>query len=156
MIVTRRRKKRTVVAVCVLTLALAGTAMAYFLPKRARYDGTTSHQGLMHFKVRKYNIVEVWGHLPLPKGQTCHYDPKHRLPYRFVQYDPTGNGPWSMNVHVYHKSHTRQWMHLHLQMSGQWDSSATNGTGTIKAILWDRHGKCQTRPDLTWELHRTQ
>lgn len=148
------RRLRTGAGVGVLTLVFASSAAAYFLPKHANYDGQTNHGGSLHFKVRKHNIILITGALPIPKGQTCEYASEHRIPLRLEEYDPAGNGPFSIDASQYVNPHTKRWRHLKLHIAGQFDPQAQNASGMIRANLHDHEGKCQTRKGLTWQLHR--
>ena len=149
------KRLRTGAGVGVLTFAFAAPAAAYFLPKHANYDGGTNHGGSLHFKVRKHNIILITGALPIPKGQTCEYAAKHRIPLRLEEYDPAGNAHFSIDASQYVNPHTKRWRHLKMHLEGQFDSAAQNASGTVRATLHDRHaGKCQTRNDLAWQLHR--
>lgn len=146
----------TVAAAGALTLALAGTAVAGdFLPYKATYDGKTNHGGALGYKVKRRDIILITGSLPLPKGQTCQYADERRIPLHVEERDPVGNGPFKIRATQRVNPHTSDWRRLELRIAGQFTSDAEKASGDLRAKLFDRHGKCATRSDLTWHVHRT-
>ena len=137
-----------------LTLALAGPASAAFLPDEAFYDGKTNHGGNLTFKVHNHRITRIKGTLPLPAGGTCGYADERRIPFNFKENDPVDSGPFSIDAVQRVNPGTRDWRKLKMHLEGQFDSDAAKAHGDLHAKVYDRHGKCETRDDLTWHIHR--
>jgi hypothetical protein len=146
---------RTSLAAGGIALAIPGTALAAdFLPDRAAYDGQTNHGGNLTFKVRDHKIVLMKGSLPLPPKQTCQYAASRRIPLRLHQSDPVGNGPFKIRATQRVNPGTSKWRRLELRLSGQFDSDAQQGHGTLRVKVFDGEGKCSTRDDLAWHIQR--
>ena len=139
------------------TLTLTAPAFADdFLPESATYDGKPNHGGEIHFRVRDHRVKRIKGELPLPKGQTCQYRHTHRIPLNIKENDPIQNGPFKIVAVQRVNPHTPDWRRLKLTMTGQFDSTAEHASGAIKAKVYDAQGKCATRDDLTWRMHRAR
>jgi hypothetical protein len=139
----------------VITLALASPAFAQFLPDEATYDGKTNHGGDLFFRVHNSRIIRIKGHIPLPKGGSCSYADERRVPINFKENDPVESGPFKIDATSRRNPHTPEWQRLKLHMSGQFDSDAEHAHGAIRVKVYDRDGKCLTRPDLEWHVHRS-
>jgi hypothetical protein len=150
-----RRPIKAGVTAIATTLVMTSPAFADdFLPDSADYDGQPNHGGEIHFRVRDHRVKHITGSLPLPKGQTCQYASTHRIPVNFKENDPIQDGPFKIVAIKRVNPHTPDWRRLKLRMTGQFDSSAETATGAINAKVYDAKGKCATRDDLTWHMHR--
>jgi hypothetical protein len=138
------------------TLVLASPALArQVLPEgETWYDGKPNHGGEIDFKVRDRRVKRIKGELPLPKEQTCQYRKTHRIPINIKENDPIEDGPFKIVAIQRVNPHTPDWRKLKFTMTGQFDPAGERASGAVKAKVYDAQGKCATRDDLTWRMHR--
>jgi hypothetical protein len=148
--------QKGVAGAAALALVVAGTALGKpFLPKRAAYAGTTARGGTLAFTVRHHHIVLITGKLPVRSGGTCQYAKEREAPLRLHNYNPVGNGPFTIKATqraVNH--HTGDWRKLHIRIQGRFDAQAEKANGTLHVRFHDQDGRCETRDQVRWRVHR--
>jgi len=144
----------TLLAVAASMLVLAAPARAQFLPENANYRGKTNHGGKLEFRVRNHRLVFIHGEVPLPKGQTCKYADRRRLPVRIPEDFPIDSRPFKIRVTQRINAGTTRWRRFEWKWTGQFSSDAQRASGTVFVKEFDAEGKCQVRDDLTWRIAR--
>jgi hypothetical protein len=144
----------TGLAAAAAALALAAPASAQFLPENANYTGKTNHGGKLEFQVRNHRLVFLKGEVPLPKGQTCKYADRRRLPVRIPEDYPITSSPFTIRVTQRINPGTTRWRRFEWKWHGQFSSDAQTATGTIRAKEFDSEGKCKVRDDLSFHISR--
>ena len=139
---------------CAAALVVAAPASAQFLPANANYRGKTNHGGKLEFQVRNHRLVFIKGEVPLPKGQSCKYGERRRLPVRIPEDFPIDSRPFKIRVTQRINPGTTRWRRFEWKWRGQFSSDAQRASGSVFVKEFDSEGKCQVRDDLTWRIAR--